>query len=232
MQFDRPLITGTLIRRVNRFVADIKLRNGHTVQAHCTNTGSLKTCCTPGWEVALSKAANPKRKLKYTWELVHNGTCWIGINTLVPNRIAEEAVRGGRIPELDSYSTVMREKPYGENSRIDLLLTGGAADCYVEIKNVTMIGNDGAACFPDAVTTRGLKHLRELQHVVWNGQRAVMLYVIQRSDTTVFRPADSIDPDYAAELRRAVKNGVEALAYRADVSLDGIVIGDPVRVVL
>jgi sugar fermentation stimulation protein A len=226
MRFDPPLLRGVLVRRLNRFVAEIRLRDNGPVQAHCTNTGSLKTCCTPGWEVALSIARNPKRKLRYTWELVHNGVCWIGINTLVPNRLAEEAVRAGRIPELAGYPELRREVRYGRNSRIDLLLTEKERRCYVEIKNVTMLGDDGAACFPDAVTARGLKHLDELERMAAAGHRAVMLYIVQRADTAGFRAAAEIDPAYADGLRRAAARGVEVLAYRAAVGLDEITLGE------
>lgn len=226
MDFPEPLLLGTLLRRYQRFLADVRLDSGETVTAHCTNTGSLKTCCEPGWRVALSRARNPRRKLAYTWELVHNGKVWIGINTHLANRLAEEAIRQGWIPELAGWPEIQRERPYGENSRIDLLLRDGEALCYVEVKNVTLLGADGCLCFPDAVTERGRKHLGELARMVAAGHRAAMLYVIQRGDGDGFRPAHEIDPAYATALADAGKAGVGILAYRARVGLDGIELRD------
>ena len=221
MEFN-GLIPGTLLRRYKRFLADVQLTDGRTVTAHCPNSGSMKMCCTPGWEVRLSLHDNPRRKLKYTWELVHNTSCWIGVNTQVPNRIAAEAIAAGAIPELNGYGSLRREVRYGRNSRIDLLLEEDARRCYVEVKNVTLIGDDGRFVFPDAVTTRGRKHLRELSDVVQSGDRGVMLYVIQRSDGSGFRTAGEIDPAYTDALRNAHETGVEVLAYRADVSPAGV----------
>jgi sugar fermentation stimulation protein A len=226
MDFPEPLLLGTLLRRYKRFLADVRLESGETVTAHCTNTGSLKTCAEPGWRVALSRAHNPKRKLAYTWELVHNGDIWIGINTHFANHLAEEAIRKGWVPELDGWPSLQREKKYGKNSRIDILLEDGDRRCYVEVKNVTLLGEDGYICFPDAVTERGRKHLVELSDMVREGHRAVMLYVIQRSDGKGFRPAWEVDPAYAQAVRDAMAVGVEVLAYRARVGLEGIELRD------
>jgi len=222
MDFPEPLLTGVLLRRYKRFLADVRLDNGEEVTAHCTNTGSLRTCAEPGWRVAISRAHNPKRKLPFTWELVHNGQLWIGINTHLANRLAEEAIQKGWIPELADWPDLQRERKYGKNSRIDILLGDGDQRCYVEVKNVTLLGDDGCICFPDAVTERGRKHLAELSDMVREGHRAVMLYVIQRGDGTSFRPAHEIDPAYAAAVTDAMAVGVEILAYRADVDLQGI----------
>lgn len=230
MDFPEPLLLGTLLRRYQRFLADVRLDSGETVTAHCTNTGSLRTCCEPGWRVALSRAHNLNRKLAYTWELVHNGAIWIGINTHLANRLAEEAIRQGWIPELAGWPELQRERRYGENSRIDLLLLDGERLCYVEVKNVTLLGGDGSVCFPDAVTERGRKHLGELTRMVEAGHRAVMLYVVQRSDGSHFRPAYEIDPAYAAALAEALAAGVEAYAYQARVGLSGIELRDPLPV--
>ncbi|MDX9981265.1 MAG: DNA/RNA nuclease SfsA [Lentisphaeria bacterium] len=226
MNFPEPLLLGTLLRRYQRFLADVRLDSGETVTAHCTNTGSLKTCAEPGWRVALSRSPNPKRKLAFTWELVHNGQVWIGINTHLANHLAEEAIRQGWIPELAGWAELQRERRYGENSRIDLLLRDGDKLCYVEVKNVTLLGEDGCLCFPDAVTERGRKHLGELSRMVAAGHRAAMLYVVQRGDGGGFRPAHEIDPAYAAALAEAAGAGVEILAYRARVGLDGIELRD------
>jgi len=222
MKFKQPLIQGILLKRYKRFLADIKLASGEFITAHCPNSGSMKTCKEPGWKVLVSKSDNPKRKLKYTWEMVHNGACWIGINTQVPNKIASEAILNGVIPELVGYTNLKNEVKYGKNSRIDILLTGDRSDCYVEVKNVTLVEDDGFYKFPDAVTERGRKHLYELLDVVRAGSRAVMLYVIQRNDGTVFKPAYEIDLVYGKSLKEVNNQGVEILVYKADVSPEKI----------
>lgn len=218
MKFKESLIEGILLKRYKRFLADVKLVDGQFVTAHCPNSGSMKTCKEPGWKVLLSKSDNPARKLKYTWEMVHNGKCWIGINTQLPNKIAIEAIENQKIPELNGYNEIQSEKKYGKNSRIDILLKGKSGMCYVEVKNVTLVEADGFYKFPDAVTERGKKHLNELLEMVKTGHRAVMLFVIQRSDGTTFKPADRIDPEYARVLKDVYHQGVEILAYQADVS--------------
>ena len=218
MKFKEFLIEGILLKRYKRFLADVKLVDGQFVTAHCPNSGSMKTCKEPGWKVLLSKSNNPTRKLKYTWEMVHNGTCWIGINTQLPNKIAIEAIENQIIPELNGYDEIQSEKKYGKNSRIDILLKGKSGACYVEVKNVTLVEADGFYKFPDAVTERGKKHLYELLEMVKTGHRAVMLFVIQRSDGTTFKPADHIDPEYARVLKDVYHQGVEILAYQANVS--------------
>ncbi len=228
MKFDQPLIKGFLIKRYKRFLADIELPSGEIVTAHCPNSGSMKTCDQPGWEVRLSPSDNPKRKLKYTWEMVHNGKCWIGINTIFANKIAAEGIRSGMIRELQGYERLQTERKYGQNSRVDLLLSNGGKKCFVEVKNVTLVEEDGFYRFPDAVTKRGLKHLQELTEMVRQGHRAVMLFLIQRSDGTLFKPADHIDPQYGRELRNAFKVGVEILPYRAEVSPQQIVVKERV----
>jgi sugar fermentation stimulation protein A len=211
-----------LLKRYKRFLADIKLDSGEFITAHCPNSGSMKTCKEPGWKVLVSESDNPKRKLKYTWEMVHNGKCWIGINTQVPNKIASEAILNGTIPELSGYSDLKNEVKYGKNSRIDILLSGGKPDCYVEVKNVTLVEEDGYYKFPDAVTERGKKHLYEMLDMIKSGKRAVMLYVIQRSDGTIFKPAYDIDPVYGKSLKEVHQQGIEILAYRADVTPERI----------
>jgi len=222
MDFKVPLVTGILIQRYKRFLADIRLDSGEYVTAMCPNTGSMKTCKTPGWRVALSPAENPERKTRFTWEMIHNGTCWIGINTHLANGIVAEAVMSGAIPELSGYALLRREVKYGRNSRIDLLLQDGDRQCYVEVKNVTLVEADGNYQFPDAVTERGRKHLSELVKMVGEGHRAVMVFLIQRSDGHIFTPARHIDPDYAEALIEARQNGVEILPCRAEVSPEKI----------
>lgn len=215
------LIQGTLLRRYKRFMADVKLRNGHVVTAHCPNSGSMLACSQPGRPVYLSRHNNPKRKFKYTWELIEMPTSLVGVNTIVPNRLAKAAIVAGKIPQLTGYDEVRSEVSYGENSRIDLLLENTGDKCFVEVKNCTLV-TDGVVCFPDAVTTRGLKHLLELQAQVRQGHRAVMFYLVQRMDANLFRPADHIDPEYGKELREAIKNGVDILVYDVSINLEGI----------
>ncbi|MBT3376275.1 MAG: DNA/RNA nuclease SfsA [Lentisphaerae bacterium] len=230
MDFPTPLLTGTLIRRYKRFFADVLLDSGETVTAHCPNTGRMSTCAETGWKVALSPATNPKRKLAYTWELVHNGQCWICVNTLLANRVAAEGITAGHIPELAGYDRLLREQTIAPSCRIDLVLERPGERCLVEVKNVTLVGEDGAYCFPDAVTARGLKHLHELGKATAKGDRAVMLYVVQRSDGQGFRPAREIDPDYAHGLRKAAAKGVEIFAYRTHSSLQSVAVSEAVPV--
>ena len=217
-----PLFSGTLIKRYKRFLADVKLRDGTVVTAHCPNTGSMQGCSEPGRPVYLSFHDNPKRKLKYTWELIKMPTSLVGVNTLVPNRLVFESVKAGVVPELAGYEAVDREVKINDRTRLDLMLTGHDGQrCYVEIKNCTLV-NDGLASFPDAVTVRGLKHITELEALVDSGHRGVMFYFIQRMDARVFKPADPIDPEYGQGLRRAVRGGVEILVYDVSIDLKGI----------
>jgi sugar fermentation stimulation protein A len=217
MILPEPLFHGTLIRRYKRFLADVELDDGSLVTAHTPNTGSMMGCARPGSRVILSLSGNPGRKYPHSWELVHADGVWIGINTMLPNRLAREAIEDGTITELAGYGVIRAEVPYGEGSRIDLLLSGTPGKCYVEVKNVTLV-EGGCALFPDAVTARGQKHLRELMEVVRQGHRGVNLFVVQRADGESVSPADAIDPGYGAQLREAHRAGVELLAYRAVVT--------------
>ena len=228
-----PPVFGTLIRRYKRFLADVELDEGGSITVHCPNTGRMTTCAGAGWRVALSDSGNPKRKHRFTWELVHNGTCWICVNTGRANQAAAEALRAGVIPDLSGYCDVLREQRFGE-SRFDLMLKRNAdsespADrCYVEVKNVTLLADDGCYAFPDAVTERGRKHLHELVRAVQAGHRAAMLYVIPRSDGTAFRAAAEIDPKYADALQAAESAGVEIHAWRAEVAPKRMELAEPV----
>ncbi len=227
-----PLIPARLIRRYKRFLADVELEDGMTLTVHCPNSGSMKTCVGDGWPVMLSTSDNPKRKYRHTLEMVNNGVCWIGVNTQRSNAIVEEAIRDGRIEELRGFDVLRREVKLGEKSRIDFAMNSGSRRTWIEVKNVTMVNDDGRYAFPDAVTSRGAKHLRELTSAVAAGDRAVMLYLIQRSDGSGFTTADHIDSIYGKEFRRAIDGGVEALAYRADVGPEEIVIVERVNLVL
>lgn len=223
-----PLIRGTLIRRYKRFLADVRLADGKTVTAHCPNSGSMKACCQPDRPVYLSFHDNPKRKLKYTWELIDMPTSLVGVNTQIPNRLTAHAIKTGDVDELKGYETVRREVKAGKNSRLDILLEASdRRPCYVEVKNCTLV-EDGLATFPDAVTIRGQKHLETLQDLVTAGCRCVMFYLVQRMDATRFAPADDIDSEYGKKLRRAADNGVEILAYDVFIDLAGIRLNTPV----
>ena len=222
MHLPVPLYPGRLLRRYQRFLADVELENGQIVVAHCPNSGSMKGCNAPGSQVLLSRSLNPTRKLPFTWELLLVGQYWVGINTLLPNRLVREAIEHDVIPELMGYDSVRTEVPYGsERSRIDLLLERGGERCFVEVKNVTLVEGEWAL-FPDAVTLRGQKHLRELMSIVQLGGRGVIFFVVQRGDGDTVAPADGIDPEYGRLLRLALASGVEALAYRAEVSPEEI----------
>jgi sugar fermentation stimulation protein A len=215
------LIKGRLIKRYKRFLADVILEDGSTVTVHCPNSGSMKGCAVPGSLVFLSTSSNQKRKYPLTWEIVKADGVLAGLNTALPNRLVREAIENGTVVELQGYSNIRPEVNYGENSRIDLLLEDGGRSCYVEVKNVTLV-EQNRALFPDAVTTRGQKHLRELMRVVADGGRGVIFFTVQRSDGAVLSPADAIDPEYGRLLRQAVSAGVEALAYRALVTAEEI----------
>ncbi len=221
MRFQAPLVTGTLVRRYKRFLADVRLEDGTVVVAHTPNSGSMATCFEPGCEVALSHHPEPHRKLAYTWELSRMGRAWIGVNTAHPNQVVAEGLKTGAIAGLEGYDSVRREVPYGKASRIDVLLEGRRGRAWVEVKNTTL--RDGRLVrFPDSVTERGLKHLRELTRVVREGDRGVMIFFVNRPDCEAFAPASAIDPDYAKGLRAAVKNGVEAIALATKSTLRGI----------
>jgi sugar fermentation stimulation protein A len=224
-----PLVTGRLIRRYKRFLADVLLDSGETVTAHCANPGSMLGLSAPGSRVWLSVSDDPKRKLRHSWKLIEADFGWIGpqlvsIDTAHPNRLAEEAVGQGLIPELSGYGTLRREVAYGRNSRIDLLLTGeGRPVAYVEVKNVHLMRQPGLVEFPDSVTSRGAKHLEELGDMVNAGHRAVMLFMVQMQGER-FAIAGDIDRAYRAALDRAVARGVEVLVYVCNVGVDRITV--------
>lgn len=216
------LIRGRLIKRYKRFLADVTLDNGETVTAHCSNSGRMTGCSQPGQPVYLSFHDNPKRKLKYTWEMIEMPASLVGVNTLVPNRLVAEALRSRQVPELTEYDSVAREVRVNRHSRLDLKLTGpGLPDAFVEIKNCTLV-EDGWARFPDAPTTRGQKHLNELARLKAEGARAVIFFLVQRTDANRFSPADDIDPDYGRILREVVNKGVEIITYDVEISTESI----------
>jgi sugar fermentation stimulation protein A len=233
------LIPGRLVRRYKRFLSDIEITGDGgaltEITAHCPNPGAMLGLSTPGSDVWVSPANNPKRKLQYTWEIIRVDDHHVGINTGLPNALVDEALAADHIAELTGYEIRRREVKYGENSRIDFLLQSpDRADCYVEIKNVHLKRDEaaiaGGAEFPDSVTQRGAKHLRELANVVEAGARAVMLYVVQRADCDHFRLADDIDPAYAKAFADARRRGVEAICYACDVSPERIEITNPLPI--
>lgn len=224
MKFTHPLVPGILIQRYKRFLADVTIAGGVTVTASCPNTGSMLGLTTPGSRVWLSESDSPTRKYRHTWEMIEAdagvGPHLVGINTGRPNALVTEAIQTELIPELSGYSTLRREVKYGLNSRIDVLLSGGKEprDCYVEVKNVHLLRETGIAEFPDSKTERGAKHLRELASMVEQGHRAVMVFLVQRSDAESFRLATDIDPAYATAFQTAAASGVEMLCYRCRLS--------------
>ncbi len=232
MDFPAPLVEGRLIQRYKRFLADVELNDGTVVTAHCANPGSMMGLKDPGLRVWLSESQNPKRKLKYSWELLEVDGGLVGINTNHPNKLAFEAIESNKINELVGYSNIRREVKYGKSSRIDILLEEGPTACYVEIKNVHLRRSGSLAEFPDSVTARGAKHLSELGDMVDEGHRAVMLYLVQRTDCDQFDLARDIDPTYAAAFDQARSRGVEMLCYGCDISLSGITVSKPIPITI
>ncbi len=218
MRFERPLVPGRLISRYKRFLFDAALEDGRVITGSCPNTGSMQGLTTPGSLIFMSEHDSPTRKYRHMLEIVETDGTLVGINTGMPNRLAEEAIRAGLIPSLSAYDRVERERKYGRNSRIDLLLSGnGLPLAYVEVKNVHFIRRPGLAEFPDTVTTRGAKHLEELGDMAEAGHRAVMLYLIQREDCTRFALSPDLDPAYGLAFARARRRGVEAFAVKCRV---------------
>ena len=229
MQFPNPLERGRLVQRYKRFFADVVLDDGRELTAHCPNPGSMLGLNAPGLPVWLSRSDAPNRKLPHTLELVEVDGGLVGVNTMHPNRLAAEALAAGAIPELAGYATVRPEVKYGEASRVDFLLTSPERPaCFLEIKNVHLSRGGGLAEFPDCVAARSLKHLKELAREVEDGARAVMLFVIQRTDCDAFAAAADLDPAYAQGLAWAADRGVEILAYGCDIDAEAIRLVRPI----
>lgn len=234
MKFSPSLLEAKLIKRYKRFLADVQFEDGSIVTIHCPNTGSMKNCLVENSACWLSSSDNPKRKYRYTWEIatVIAGKK-AGVNTGRANALVFEALEAGVIKELEGYSSIAKEVPYGdENSRIDFLLSGHpsakAQKCYLEVKNVTYGEVGGRGLFPDSVSVRGQKHLRELRLMAEQGQRAVLLYCVQHSGIDWVEAAKDIDPDYALTLKEAITAGVEVYAYRATLSESEIVLKEAI----
>ncbi len=237
MKFSSPLVPARLIKRYKRFLADVEILagpdHGRILTVHCPNPGAMLGLAEPDSRIWLTRSNNPARKLAYGWELIDVDGGLVGINTAHPNILAEDALRAGIIPELAGYTSIRREVVYGRNSRIDLLLeTPGQPPCYVEVKNVHLKRKAELAEFPDSVTARGAKHLSELGSIKQSGARAVMLYIVQRSDCRSFSLASDIDKAYAAAFTQAMAAGIEAFCYACNITTDGIELTKPLPIVL
>ncbi|MDX3929626.1 MAG: DNA/RNA nuclease SfsA [Shinella sp.] len=219
MLFDPPLIPATLIQRYKRFLFDAVLDDGRAITGSCPNTGSMRGLTAPGSRIWISEHDGPLRKYRHRFELIEADGTTVGINTGLPNRLAEEAIRAGLVADLGGYPVLERERKYGRNSRIDILLSGpDRKTAYVEVKNVHFRRQEGLAEFPDTATLRGAKHLEELGDMAEAGHRAIMLYLVQRDDCERFRICSDLDPVYAAGFERAIRRGVEAYAVKCIVS--------------
>lgn len=221
LEMPRPLAPGRLIRRYKRFLADVELDDGRVVTAHCPNSGSMLSCSEPGSPVMLSHHPDPARRTAYTWEMIFTGGGWVGVNTMLPNRLVEMAARARAVPLFAGAKAVRREVRLGAHSRLDLLVERTRGPLWVEVKNVSLV-RDREARFPDAVTARGAKHLGELMGRVAAGEEAAMVYLVQRSDAECFGPAADIDPVYAEAYRRARAAGVVMLALEAQVTPEAV----------
>lgn len=224
MRFPSPLIAGRLVRRYKRFLADVEIDGTGVVTAHCPNPGSMIGLAEPGLRVWVEQNDDPGRKLRFAWRLAELGQGhWAGIDTAAPNRVVKEALLSGALSELSDYDTVRPEVRYAEKSRVDFLLTGaGLPNAYVEVKNVHLRRDGDWAEFPDCVTARGARHLDDLARMVAEGHRAVMIYLVQRTDCARFRLAADLDPGYARAYRNARSAGVEALAYDTRITREGV----------
>ena len=229
MRFQTELVPARLIRRYKRFLADCTLDDGREVTAHCANPGSMMGLAEPGTKVWLEPNDDPKKKLKFGWRLVeHADGHFTGVDTSLPNRAIRAALQAGEVAALQDYTTVRPEVKYGTNSRIDFLLQAeGLPDAYVEVKSVTLSRAPGLAEFPDSVTARGAKHLEELSNVARAGHRAVLLYLVQRTDCTHVDMAGDIDPTYAAAHRAATAAGVETLCLGTHITPQEVLIAAP-----
>jgi sugar fermentation stimulation protein A len=234
MNKDPRLLPATFIKRYKRFFTDIRTEQGELLTVHCPNTGSMQNCQVENSPCWYSLSDNPKRKLPGTFEIITKSFCNLaGVNTARPNHLVKQAIEDDLIPELRGYQDIRSEVRYGEEkSRIDLLLEGQTGQCYVEVKNVTLDCGDGHAQFPDAVTARGTKHLRELMAMVAEGHRAVLLFCVQLSGVESMSIAGHIDPLYAETLSAAIDSGVEVLVWQADLSEHSIRLQRPLALIL
>lgn len=229
MRFQTELVPARLIRRYKRFLADCTLEDGREVVAHCANPGSMMGLAEPGSKIWLEPNDDPKKKLKYGWRLVdHENGHFTGVDTSLPNRAVRHALQTGQIATLRAYSDVRPEVKYGENSRVDFLLRAESLpDAYIEVKSVTLCRSPGLAEFPDSVTARGAKHLAALADMARAGHRAVLLYLVQRTDCTHVAMAADIDPTYSAAHDAATRAGVETLCIGTHITPEGVTLAAP-----
>jgi len=230
MLFNQELQAATLLRRYKRFLADVELPDGDLLTVHCPNTGSMMGCSDPGSPVMISRSDNPKRKYPHTLEMIKANGNWVGINTSLTNKLVREALEDELFPELGPIDQIKAEVKTG-TSRLDFMLIHGDELTYVEVKNCTL-ARDGVAMFPDAVTSRGTKHLEELLRLHKDGHRAAFIFCIQMAGVTSFTPAADIDPLYSETLARVVSHGVLALACQAEVTPESIIVKNRLPVVL
>jgi sugar fermentation stimulation protein A len=221
MIFPAPLEPGILLKRYKRFLADVRLENGTQVTVHCPNSGSMLTCSRPESQVYISRSSNPQRKYPFTLEMIREDSTWIGINTSLTNHLVVEGIKNGDIAELRNPDSIQREVKTSPASRLDVLLTRGSRKIFIEIKSCTLV-MDRCAMFPDAVTSRGTRHLQELTDLVAQGQEGIILFLVQRMDADFFRPAAHIDPLYAETLADVLQKGVQMLVYQAEALPEGI----------
>lgn len=221
MFFNPPLTTATFIKRYKRFLVDVKLDDGSILTVHCPNTGSMRSCSTPGSLVAISRSDNTNRKYPHTLEMVETNSTWVGVNTARTNALVAEAIAEGRIDEFQDIDSIRQEVKVSDKSRLDLAVYRNQAVTYIEIKNCSLVEN-GCAMFPDAITERGTKHLHELMTLHSDGHGTCIFFLVQRMDTDCFAPAGHIDPIYSNTLKEASQRGVLVLAYQAIVSPAGI----------
>ena len=230
MRFKQRLVSGRLVRRYKRFLADVRLADGQVVTVHCPNSGSMLGCLNPESAVYLSRADNPGRKYPLTLEMIAVNDVWVGINTGLTNRLVREGLEQGIIDDFGPVAAIRAEVKVSARSRLDFRLTlANGQTAYLEVKNCTL-AESGVALFPDAVTSRGAKHLEELMVLAGQGYEAAVLFCVQRADADRFAPAARIDPHYAAMLAKAARAGVRVLAWQATVTPEAIAVGRPLPV--
>lgn len=229
MRIPEPRQHGFLVKRYKRFLADISLPDGSILTVHCPNSGSMKGCSSPGSEVVISKSANPKRKYAWTLEMVREKNCWIGVNTSMTNKLVREGLESGVIDDFGQITSIQPEVKVSDKSRLDFLVQAGDKKNYIEVKNCSLAENS-VALFPDAITSRGTRHLLELDRLREEGAGTTVIFCVQRTDVRSFMPAESIDPEYAETLYRVHENGVMILAYQADVCPSSVTIAKKIPV--
>ena len=228
MKFNKKLLQGTLIKRYKRFFVDIRYQN-KTITAHCPNSGSMMGLLNEGNNVWFSQAENPKRKLKYTLEIIEVNKNLVGINTHLTNKIILESLKSKKIKSLNKFSDIKPEAKFSDNTRFDFLISNNKKKCYLEVKNVTLVRQKEIAEFPDAITTRGKKHLKELIIAKKKGYESCILYLIQRNDCKFFKIAKDIDEEYKNAFNDALKNGVKILCYDCKLNNEEIIINNQIH---